>query len=231
LAVPAHLNIPSSATLRAFYDDLLSAYGPQRWWPTQDPDNPRFEILVGAVLTQHTAWTNVEIAIAALRAAGPLTPQAILNHQDDLPELIRRAGPHRVKAERLRALCAWFLDVGGFETLSEWDSDTLRRRLLELRGIGPETADVIALYAFGRARFVADTYAFRIFERYGWWQGPRRYDTLRRTVEAAGPIDAAFYDELHALIVAHAKQRCHKRRPDCADCVLRPRCWYGLRAC
>lgn len=219
--------------LRLFYDDLFAAYGPQRWWPSRDGDNPRFEILVGAVLTQHTAWTNVEVAIDRLCAAGPLTAQALLAH-DDLPALIRRAGPHRVKARRLRALCAWFVDAGGFEALDACATSPLRRQLLALHGVGPETADVILLYAFDRPGFVADAYAFRIMERYGWSSGTRRYERLRHRVEAAGPThDALFYAELHALIVTHAKARCHKRSPDCGACVLATRCAHGreIMAC
>ena len=215
---------PTPGALREFHDRLVEAYGPQRWWPTQDDHNPRFEILVGAVLTQHTAWTNVEIAIAALREAGPLTAEALLAH-DDLPALIRRAGPHNVKARRLRALCEWFVARGGFEAISQLDTATLRRELLALHGIGHETADVILLYAFSRPAFVADAYAFRIMERYGWSSGTRNYERLRKRVEAVGPDDdAPFYEELHALIVAHAKQRCHKSRPDCGACALATRC-------
>jgi len=222
-------NDVTPAALRQFHDDLLAAYGPQRWWPAQDERNPRFEILVGAILTQHTAWTNAEQAITALRAAGPLTPEALLAH-DDLPGLIRRAGPHHVKARRLRAVCEWFVGAGGFAALEKRDSASLRADLLALHGVGYETADVIRLYAFDRPCFVADAYAFRILERYGWESPVRRYEHLRHSVEAAGPADdPAFYAELHALIVAHAKQRCHKRRPDCDACVLAPRCDYRMR--
>lgn len=219
---------PTAAAIVDFHDRLAAAYGPQHWWPTQDHSHPRFEILVGAVLTQHTAWTHVEIAIATLREAGPLTPDAILAHAD-LPSLIRRAGPHRIKAERLRALCRWFIERGGFAAIEALDTATLCRELRALHGIGPETADVIALYAFDRPRFVADAYAFRILERYGWWQGPRRYERLRASIETAlgACATATFYDELHALIVAHAKQRCHKREPDCASCVLASTCARG----
>ena len=221
---------PTASALRAFHDGLAATYGPQHWWPVQDADNPRFEILVGAVLTQHTAWTNVEIAIAELRDAGPLTADALLAH-DDLPALIRRAGPHNIKARRLRSLCEWFVAQGGFDVLQTRDSATLRRELLALHGIGHETADVILLYAFQRPAFVADAYAFRIMERYGWTSGARNYERLRRSIEAVGPDnDAGFYDELHALIVAHAKQRCHKRNPDCGHCVLHDRCDHGQAA-
>ncbi|MES1956152.1 endonuclease III domain-containing protein [Salinisphaera hydrothermalis] len=222
---------PTAAAIVDFHDRLAAAYGPQHWWPIQDPANPRFEILIGAVLTQHTAWTNVEIAITALREAGSLTPEAMLAH-DDLPALIRRAGPHRIKAERLRSLCRWFVERGGFAAIETLDTVTLCRELRSLHGIGPETADVIALYAFDRPRFVADAYAFRILERYGWWQGARRYERLRETIEAALGDDASagFYDELHALIVAHAKQRCHKRAPDCGRCALAATCEYARAA-
>ena len=93
-----------------------------------------------------------------------------------------------------------------------------------MHGIGPETADAILLYAFERPVFIADAYAFRLFGRYGWLQQPMGYEALRRCVQASGPSDAAFYNELHALIVAHAKQVCHKRAPDCAACVLSAGC-------
>lgn len=215
------INAPA---LGEVYERLLAAYGRQHWWPHQDGVHPRFEILIGAVLTQHAAWTQVEAAIATLRAAGPLTADTLLAH-DDLAGLIRQAGPHRVKAERLRALCRWFIQRGGFNGLDGLDSQTLCAELRAIRGIGPETADVIALYAFGRPRFVADGYAFRLIERLGWWQGSRRYEALRRQVESAlASRDARLFDEYHALIVAHAKARCHKRRPACSACVLDSMC-------
>ncbi|RJS92765.1 endonuclease [Salinisphaera sp. Q1T1-3] len=214
-----------------FYDRLTEAHGPQHWWPHQDAAHPRFEIFIGAVLTQHTAWTNVERAIATLLEAGPLTAEALLAN-DDLAGCIRQAGPHRVKAERLRALCRWFVEAGGFEALDTWSTADLCTALRDVRGIGPETADVIALYAFDRPRFVADAYAFRILERYGWWTGrTRRYETLRLRVEDQAPAGwrAADYDETHALIVEHAKRVCHKRRPACDDCVLLTGCaQHGL---
>jgi len=202
---------------------LLAAHGPQHWWPHQDTDNPRFEILIGAVLTQHTAWTNVERAIATLRRAGPLTAETLLAY-DDLAELVRQAGPHRVKAERLLALCEWFVTQGGFDAIEAMDTPALCKALRATHGVGPETADVIALYAFNRPRFVADAYAFRIFERLGWCpagQGSRRYERLREQMEVALPdAEAAYFDEYHALIVEHAKHSCHKSRPACDVCAL-----------
>ena len=221
---------PAAAITRAglvdFYDRLADYYGPQCWWPHLETANPRFEILVGAVLTQHTAWRNVERAIATLQAAGPLTAETLLAHEN-LPELIRQAGPHRVKAQRLTALCEWFIEVGGFDGMAAMSTEALGAALRNIRGIGPETADVIALYTAGRPRFVADAYAFRIFERLGWWQGKtRRYETLRRQVEACAPEawQAADFDEMHALIVRHAIAICHKRRPACVECPLAAVC-------
>ena len=216
----------TEAGLTDVYERLADYYGPQCWWPHLDEANPRFEILVGAVLTQHTAWRNVERAIAVLQAAGPLTAETLLAHED-LPELIRQAGPHRVKAQRLVALCEWFINVGGFAGMSAMTTDALCSALRDVRGIGPETADVIALYTADRPRFIADAYAFRIFERLGWWQGKtRRYETLRRQVEACAPEawQAADYDEIHALIVRHAIAICHKRRPACVECSLAAVC-------
>tara|TARA_B100001079_G_C16385531_1_gene504199 strand:+ start:251 stop:961 length:711 start_codon:yes stop_codon:yes gene_type:complete len=216
----------TTPSLTDFYARLAAYYGPQCWWPNLDDDNPRFEILVGAVLTQHTAWANVERAIGTLLGAGPLTAQALLAY-DDLAELIRRAGPHRVKAERLKALCRWFIEAGGFVGIDAMTTADLCRDLRAIRGIGPETADVIALYAADRPRFIADAYAFRVFERLGWWQADtRRYETLREQVEALAPAhwQASDYDEIHALIVRHAIALCHKRKPECAECPLTECC-------
>ena len=158
-------------------------------------------------------------------AHGPGDPRHDRRCDRRLPR--RRAGPHRVKAERLKGLCRWFINAGGFGGIEAMSTAKLCSDLRAIRGIGPETADVIALYAADRPRFIADAYAFRIFERLGWWQGnTRRYETLREQVEAAAPEHwrAAEYDEIHALVVRHAIALCHKRHPDCANCPLAERC-------
>lgn len=209
----------SGKSLHDLHDTLLAAYGPQRWWPART----RFEILVGAVLVQRTTWASAARAIERLREQDALTAQGILAHPE-LPEAIRVAGPHRIKAERLRGLCRWFIDAGGFAALDEWGTRDLRRALLARHGIGPETADVILVYAFERAQFVADAYAFRILARYGFIGTGLAYETLRARIECRGPADSAFYNELHALLVAHARRACHKRAPDCDGCVLNTRC-------
>lgn len=220
-----------SGQLATVFDQLYRYYGPQHWWPTTDPDNPRFEILIGAVLTQHTAWTQAEKAIANLRQAGPLTPEAIFGHGEALAEIIRPAGPHNVKAERLRALCRWFIDAGGFSEIDSGPTDDLRIELLKCRGVGAETADAILVYAFQRPLFVADAYAFRLFERLGWTDGQRNYEELRTAIEAAAPevAGADFYNEFHALIVTHAKTCCHNQRPECGCCNLRSWCDFSYR--
>lgn len=215
-------------SLAALYLGLLRAHGPQHWWPTQDDDNPRFEVIVGAVLTQHTAWANAESAIETLRQACPLTPQALLTC-DNLSELIRQAGTHRVKAERLRALCHWFVEAGGFAAIEQMNTTALRRNLRAVHGIGPETADVIALYAFDRPAFIADAYAFRLFERCGLWQGAYRYERLCQAVEGVTDLTISQLQDLHALIVAHAKVYCIKRNPACGHCPLIEDCHYGKR--
>lgn len=207
------------AALQELHDRLLRAYGPQHWWPAAS----RFEILVGAVLVQRTTWKSAAQAIERLRTDHALTAPHILAHAD-LPGAIRAAGPHRVKAERLRVLCRWFVAAGGFAALRERSTAALRSELLALKGIGPETADVILLYAFERPQFVADAYAFRILRRYGWIDEHMGYERLRRRIEAAGPAAAPFYNELHALLVAHAQSTCHKRRPTCRQCALRSAC-------
>ncbi len=180
------------------------------------------------MLTQHTAWTQVEKAIATLRAAGPMTPDALLAYGQQLPELIREAGPHNIKAKRLQTLCRWFVDNGGFEVLDARATGDLRAALKSCRGIGPETADAILVYAFDRPQFIADAYAFRIFERLGLWSAPRHYESLRECVEqAAGPRDSQHFNELHALLVAHAKRCCRKRVPACLECCLYDRCAFA----
>lgn len=216
--------------LACLFERLYRAYGPQHWWPTTDPDNPRFEILIGAVLTQNTAWTQAEKAIANLRRSGALTPWTILDHGEALAQIIRPAGTHNIKAERLRALCRWFIDAGGFDAIDNRPTADLRAELLKCRGTGAETADAILVYALQRPLFVADAYAFRLFERLGWTDGKRNYEELRKAVEAAAPetADADFYNEFHALIVIHAKNCCHKRQPECPACPVRDRCASGL---
>jgi len=202
--------------LRKVYRRLLKAYGPQHWWP----GDSRFEIMVGAVLTQNTAWTNVERASANLRRAGLLDARAIATAESPLlADLIRPVGYFNVKARRLQNLCRFVLEGGGESALARQPTEELRRRVLGVNGVGPETADDILLYAFGRPVFVIDAYTRRILQRLGLVDGGEGYEDLRARLESALEPDAALFNEYHALIVHHAKHCCRKR-PSCSRCVL-----------
>jgi len=210
-------------TLRPIYQQLLAAYGPQHWWPGETP----FEVMVGAVLTQNTAWSNVERAIHNLKRADALSPEALLAVPvTQLAEWLRPSGYFNVKAERLRSLCAWLLAAGGVRALAQRETHHLRRELLAIKGVGPETADDILLYACERPVFVIDAYTRRIFSRLGLIEGDEHYEVLRAHFEAAlgrGHRNVPLFNEYHALIVFHAKSHCRKR-PLCAGCPLAASC-------
>ena len=211
--------------LRAVYRRLLARHGPQHWWPARTP----FEVVVGAVLTQNTAWLNVERAIANLDAAGALAPEPLLAlPQARLAELLRPSGYFNVKAGRLRAVVAWYRDAGGHARLRRQSTHRLRDALLGLNGVGPETADDILLYAFARPVFVIDAYTRRLLARLGLARGDEPYETLRAAFEHALGADVALFNEYHALIVAHAKHHC-RPRPRCDACPLRTLCPAAAR--
>ncbi len=202
------------------YARLFAANGRQRWWP----GDTAFEIMVGAVLTQNTAWTNVERAIANLKKAGVLSPQAVVKaHPRRLAGWLKPSGYFNVKARRLRAMCRWLVEQGGVRKIAKWPTHELRRALLAVHGIGPETADDILLYAFRRPVFVIDAYTRRIFQRLRLIAGNEDYETLRQIFETALDPDAQLFNEYHALIVAHGKDVC-KKRPLCGNCCLAEHC-------
>ncbi len=206
--------------LRTIYDRLLAQHGPQGWWPGETA----FEVMVGAILTQNTAWSNVEKAINNLKAADKLSPQRITRcRMATLAKLLRPSGYFNVKAARLREFCHWYLRQGGFEALQRMPTDELRSTLLGIKGIGPETADDMLLYAFDRAVFVVDAYTRRLFSRLGVLRGGEHYETIRLSVEHAMKAEAILYNEYHALVVVHAKNVC-KVKPCCDDCYLRNKC-------
>ena len=208
------------SALRTVFDRLAAAYGTQAWWPAHDP----FEMMAGALLTQRTTWRNAERAIAALRDADALSPEMLaLLPASRLEALVRPAGTFRVKAARLRSLARWYLDAGGIESLSVRSTAVLRAELLELAGIGPETADDILVYAFARPVFVVDAYARRILSRYGWAKGDEPYDRLSAAATRAIGRDAAVLGEFHALLVEHGKRHC-RSSPRCTGCPLASRC-------
>ena len=205
--------------LLRLYTALGARYGPQDWWPARS----RFEVAVGAVLTQHTAWTGVARAIGNLRAARRLGPRPL--RQLSLPRLgrlIRPAGTWRLKARRLRALAVFFLERAGgrLDRLRGAPLEALRTELLAVPGIGPETADAILLYALDRPVFVADAYTRRVLSRHRMVPADIGYEALRRYLETHLPGDPALFNELHALLVAVAKSHC-RARPRCEGCPLR----------
>jgi endonuclease-3 related protein len=180
--------------------------------------------MVGAVLTQNTAWTNVEKAIANLKSAKALSPQAIAAapHRR-LAAWLKPSGYFNVKAQRLRAFCQWLIRNGGVKRIARLPTEVLRTELLQVHGVGPETADDILLYAFNRPVFVIDAYTRRLFQRLGLIQADEAYETLRGLFEKSLATDAQLFNEYHALIVVHAKDVC-RPRPRCAACKLGPLC-------
>ncbi|MBI4441657.1 hypothetical protein HY639_05805 [Candidatus Woesearchaeota archaeon] len=217
----------------SIYHRLLSAYGSQGWWPVtpageeapkygarRSPEH-QFEIAVGAILTQNTAWTNVEKALIALNRKQMLRPRRILAAKN-LPELIRPAGYFNQKAARLKTMARFFLKTD----LLLYDVATLRQMLLALNGVGPETADSILLYAVDKPTFIIDAYTRRIFSRLGYLHESASYDEWQQFFHHNLPADAALFNEYHALLVEHAKQSCRKK-PLCEACVLVGACKTG----
>ena len=201
------------------YERLLDTFGPQHWWPGDSP----FEIMVGAVLVQNTAWPNVERAIANLREAGVMEPRALYAlPPNELAELIRSAGYFQVKARRLRNLLKFVIDEydGSLEQMFGTDVATLREQLLAIHGIGPETADAILLYSGGRPTFVVDTYTHRVLARHGWIGYEADYHEIKSHFESSLPADASLYNEYHALLVRVGKEFCRRTAPKCEACPL-----------
>jgi len=198
---------------------VLDRLGPLDWWPGESP----FEIVVGAILTQNTAWTRVEEAIANLRAADLLDATRLAAvPQDDLERLIRPAGTFRIKAGYLQNVLDWLVDGYGGDVRAALDGDTQSKRaeLLALKGVGRETADSILCYAGGHPIFVVDAYTRRILRRHGPLSGDEPYDVIREWFEARLPRDPAVLNEVHAQIVVIGKDRCRPRRPRCETCPL-----------
>jgi endonuclease-3 related protein len=206
-------------TCLRIYEILLKTFGPQRWWPAETP----FEVMVGAVLTQNTNWKNVEAAIGNLKAAALLSP-APLNQAShaEVALCIRPAGYYNVKTQRLKALVKWFCEKfgGKVQEMSKLDTGALREELLSVRGIGPETADSILLYAVNKPVFVVDVYTYRIFARHGLVPDDADYIETQAYFESSLPHDAALFNEYHALIVRLGKEFCRKK-PVCDSCPLR----------
>jgi endonuclease-3 related protein len=194
--------------IRAGFRALLRRYGPQRWWPAESP----FEVMAGAVLVQHAAWSGAERAVAALRKRRLLDPRRLLAVSPArLAALVRPAGSPGVKTRRLRALSAWLL--------AKAPGTPSRDELLSVHGIGEETADAILLYAYGRPEFVADAYARRVLARHGLAPEGAGYAAAKSVFERALPRDAGLFNEYHALLVAVGREHC-RTEARCAGCPL-----------
>ena len=222
-----HRRLPSPAQrLRVMHDRLAEAYGPQHWWPAETP----FEVILGAYLTQNTAWKSVEHSLANLRLAGSLTIDGLRSLSlGDLQSLIRPSGFHTRKAPALKAFVTMLDDEfsGSLDALAATPTAPLRRRLLALPGVGPETADAILLYALNHPVPVADEYLRRIAERHHLLSAPpgrKGYDTLTDLTRQAFASDpsashARPFNEFHALTVAVGKAHCG-RTAQCSGCPL-----------
>ena len=204
------------------YEQLLSAFGPQGWWPADTP----FEVMVGAILTQNTAWTNVERALERLKGSGRFTPDGLLRLSDgEMAEMVRPSGAFRLKTRRLKAYLAIFVGCYGGEVdrMKARPMPALRAQLLEVHGVGPETADCILLYALDKPSFVVDAYTRRVFGRLGLVDTRADYHEVQaRFTDRLSP-DVGLYQEYHALIVALGKGFC-RPKPRCERCPLAAGC-------
>ena len=235
--------------LKKIYSLFHDKYGPQGWWPLlslhQNNSNPlnrgvfkgyhpqdyshpetdkdKFEIMLGALLTQNTSWVNAEKALLALQENELLEPHAILKEtQEKIGELIKPSGYFNQKSERLQIISQFILD-NPIEDLEQLDVAELRKILIKIKGIGSETADSIILYAFKKPIFVVDTYTKRIFSRYGMIEPKAKYEVVQELLHSNLESSHELFNEYHALIVEHAVRHC-STKPICEGCVLESMC-------
>ncbi len=208
--------------LLGIYRRLLTRYGPQHWWPADEP----WEVMVGAILTQSAAWSNVEKAIANLKAASSLSPIEIRRLPfRQLARLIYPSGYYNAKALKLKSLAQWLGEhyYDDLSRLFSLDTPLLRQELLSIYGIGPETADSIILYAAEKPLFVIDAYTHRIILRLGWKPSGNSYAAFQALFMDHLPREVRLFNEYHALLVCHGKEVC-RRVPLCEQCCLRATC-------
>jgi endonuclease-3 related protein len=207
-----------SKQLTEIYQLLLGRFGPQNWWPGET----QFEIITGAILTQNTNWANVEKAITNLKSAHLLIPEKLhLLNVSKLAELIRPAGYYNIKAKRLKNFIKWLFRNydGQLVNLKKTNTDQLRAELLAIKGIGPETADSILLYALDRPIFVVDAYTARVAVRHGLIEAEADYEQLQELFQSNLPRDSRLFNEYHALLVRLGKEFC-RPKAQCRRCPL-----------
>jgi endonuclease III related protein len=208
--------------LHTTFARMLDHHGPLQWWPAETP----FEVCVGAILTQNTAWTNVERAIGALKTAAVLSPEGLHTIEvQQLAMLIRPAGCFNLKSRRLKEFVTWLFvhHNGSLERMFAAEWRELRKELLKVRGIGPETCDSILLYAGHKPTFVVDAYTRRLFHRLGLLPEKAGYEQTRSLFMDNLPSDVPLFNEYHALIVEQCKRFC-RSKPRCSGCPLAGRC-------
>ncbi|HHQ44557.1 MAG TPA: endonuclease III domain-containing protein [Candidatus Altiarchaeales archaeon] len=214
-------------TLKDIYDLLSLGGSPDKWWP----GDSAFEICVGAILAQATSWSNVEKSLSEMRRRNLLNPAAIRNAGlKELAFIVKSSLYHNQKARKLKEFAEFiFREYGGdFNLMSREDFKVLRKKLLGVWGVGPETADSILLYALGKPVFVVDAYTKRIFTRLGKLSGGEDYGQVRKIFEDSLPKEVLLYQHYHGLIVEHAKKYCLKNNPRCGECVLEKKCEKNL---
>jgi len=211
--------IPVGKLLSRYYLALQGHFGPQQWWPART----RLEVILGAILTQNTAWHNATLALRNLRQSGFLSWQGLRRASlSTLEECVRPAGFYRQKARTIRNFVDWLMQqhAGSLRRLLSRPEEELRRQLLDLRGLGPETVDAILLYAAERPSFVADAYTRRVLARHGLVAAAADYHETQEFLHAHLPRDAQLFNEFHALLVEVGKQHCKPHSPKCAGCPL-----------
>lgn len=204
--------------IRGVFHSLEEHYGWFDWWPTSDP----YQIMMGAILVQNTNWKNAEKALDNLGKT--IAPQQVADMElDTLAQAIRSSGYYNQKAFKLKAMTQWFADYNyDIQAVRAQDTEVLRKQLLAVKGIGGETADAILVYAIGKASFVIDAYARRIFERNGLVV-PKSYEKFHDLMEAVIPPNTKTYGYYHGLLVEHGQQFCHPK-PKCEQCPLVAQC-------
>lgn len=206
--------------LLKIYKLLYKRFGPQHWWPGET----RLEIIIGAILTQNTAWGNVEKAIANLKRGGVLEVKKLSRISEPrLARLIRPSGYYNIKARRIKNFLRFLNSAydGSLHAMFNTEMHRLRNELIGVKGIGPETADSILLYAGKRPAFVVDAYTKRIFSRHGFVNGDASYEDVQKIFKMNLPSDVRLFNEFHALIVKLGKDLCTSKNPSCDECPIR----------
>jgi endonuclease-3 related protein len=201
------------------YSVLYSHYGRQNWWPGDSP----FEVALGAILAQNTAWNNAALAIENLKQKSLFDPQTLFQlPEEKLASLIKPSGYYNQKAKALFNFLAFLIEGyrANLARMAEEELYSLRRKLLSIKGIGPETADSILLYALNKPIFVVDGYTMRIGQRHRLFSDKAGYDKVQQLFMKNLPCDSSLYNEYHALIVRVGKEHCRKKGWDCSLCPL-----------